>query len=82
MPGVLTTPAVPGLRKADTGAECSDRVRAVHERRADEVDEVAVASNYLTSAGAADAKVPIADVNDRILRQSDGPKDAGINRIR
>jgi len=38
-------------------------------------------SYYLKSAASGDVKISIADVNGKMLCQSDGPKEAGINRI-
>jgi photosystem II stability/assembly factor-like uncharacterized protein len=38
-------------------------------------------SYYLKSPASGDVKISIADVNGRMLCQSDGPKEAGINRI-
>ena len=38
-------------------------------------------SYYLRSAASGDVKISIADVNGRTLCQSDGPREAGINRI-
>jgi len=38
-------------------------------------------SYYLKSPASGDVKISIADVNGRMLCRSDGPKEAGINRI-